>query len=375
MLIYKPNETTLQLSFVTGTVTVSNSIEDTIRSSAAYRMAISSGMEACCASRLAGPRYHALTGGTTSVPDLGYAGYRNCPSHRFCDRTAIDVPENLKGGPPVDVLPIKFELPRFIPLVNPLDERTFAHLHLRDFFTVIAVQAWPMFRSRRLLQRIVSRGLKDFVDFDGEILLSSVMPDHYILEHDVGWFIKLVKDLRPDIAMTWDVPTYSDHPLKSSLGWVLQSLGAARSMSLSLEVPLIGLVSGADLAQVRMSSICLRQMGFENQALACQELLRGRQLHYLRECASMVRKNSSSLTLLSCSHPKMFQAFQVANHFVGMSWFYRSYRLRRSPGSCGSSPDGAEDVPVRQLATEYLIQTVDASEDSQMTLEGVLEFG
>lgn len=350
-------------------------IEDTITSSAAYRMALSSGMEACCASRFAGPRYHALTGGTTSVPDLVYAGYRDCPSHRFCIRTAIDVPENLKGGPLAEVMPIKFDLPRFIPLVNPLDERTFAHHHLRDFFPVIVVQVWPMLGSRNLVQRIVSKGLKDFLDFDGKILLSSVMPDRYILKHDVGWFIKLVKNLRPDIATTWDVPTYSDHPLKSSLEWVLQGLEAARSMSLSLEVPLIGLVSGADLTQVRLSSTCLRQMGFENQALACNELLRGRQLLYLGECASVVKKNSLSLTMLSCSHPRMFRQFQAADHFVGMSWFYRSYRLRSPNRGDGLHREVSRSVPIRQLATEYLIQTADASDDSQMTLEATLRFG
>jgi hypothetical protein len=155
----------------------------------------------------------------------------------------------------------------------------------------------------------------------------------------------------------------------------LQLHGTFRPTQTSLDVPLIGLVSGADLAQVELSSACLRQLGFGNQALACQELIRGKRLLYLKECAASVKKNASSLTLLSCSRPTMFQAFPMADHFVGMSWFYRSYRFHHSSDSDALNQGNREDIGVRELATEYLIQTVDASEDSQSTLEEVLGLG
>jgi hypothetical protein len=72
------------------------------------------------------------------------------------------------------------------------------------------------------------------------------MPDRFIVSRGVNWLIKAVKALKPDIATTWDVPTYADHPRKASLNWLLKGLEASRRMSLELDIPLIGLVAGAD---------------------------------------------------------------------------------------------------------------------------------
>jgi len=226
-------------------------------------------------------------------------------------------------------------------------------------------------RSGPAYRLAVSKGLNRMLKFDGKILISSVMPDSYIMQRGVGWFINAIKELKPDVVTTWDVPTYSDHPKKASLNWLLASLEASRRMSLELDVPMIGLVAGADLPQVELSSRCLRAMGFRYQALACHELLVGRQQTYLKSCASVVKENCSDLTLLSCSHPNLFEKFRMADHFVGMSWFNQAVRGRRL-GKLRQILDHGRSGTAR-LMKENLLETIHASGQSfpNDTLGGV----
>jgi hypothetical protein len=91
--------------------------------------------------------------------------------------------------------------------------------------------AWPLLQQKSALEKVISKGLSDTIDFDGSIILSSVMPDELIIERGVDWYIDLVKALRPSAAVTWDVPTYVNHPRRASLCWLLEGLEGARRSS------------------------------------------------------------------------------------------------------------------------------------------------
>ncbi len=248
-------------------------------------------------------------------------------------------------------------------MVNPVDERTFAHRHLEGVFPMVAVQLWKLMRSGPAYRLALSKGLHRMLKFDGKILISSVMPDADIVRRGAGWFINAIKELEPDAVTTWDVPTYSDHPKRASLNWLLAGLEASRRMALELDTPMIGLVAGADPHQVELSSRCLRAMGFEHQALACHELLLARQHAYLRSCASVVARHCSDLTLLSCSHPNLFEKFEMADHFVGMSWFHEAIRGRRLGKRSSESLGHGRDRTAR-LIRENLMEAVDAVRES-----------
>jgi hypothetical protein len=296
------------------------------------------------------------------VPNQVYSSYLKCPSHQYCESGKIAIPTGLVEGPFRRPRFPGFPIPRLIPLINPCDKRTFAHHYLQGRFSMVAVQLWMLMRSAPAYRLAVSKGLNRMLKFDGKILISSVMPDSYIVQRGVGWFIKAIKELKPDVVTTWDVPTYSDHPKKASLNWLLASLEASRRMSLELDVPMIGLVAGADLPQVELSSRCLQAMGFRYQALACHELLVGRQQAYLKSCASVVKENCSDLTLLSCSHPNLFDKFRIADHFVGMSWFNQAFRGRRLSKSRQILDQGRSGTI--QLIGENLNETVNSLRES-----------
>lgn len=347
-------------------------VADIIRTSEAWKVARTFGSESCCAEKFAGPQYYDFGGGTRRLTDPRYANYRECPSHRFCATREISIPQGLIDGlfnPPHAPT---FALPRFIPLVNPLDSRTYAHKLLEGRFPVVLVQSWSLFRNSAKLQQAKSKGLNDILGFDGKVILSSVIPDKYIVERGLDWFVRIVEALNPAAVTTWDVPTYSNHPRMSSLNWLMKGLDAARLMSSKLDIPLIGLVAGADLPQVRLSSACLLAMGFNHQALACEQLLRDRQLRFLEASVATVKESCPSLTLLSCSHPRLFSRMSLADHFTGMSWFSQAIRgkylleTRREIKGEKSEPNHTS------LFIENLLATIDALSDPQSSSQSKL---
>jgi hypothetical protein len=331
-------------------------LADIIRASEAWKVARTSGFELCCAEKFAGPQYY--------------------PSHRFCATKEISIPQGLIDGPFNPPYAPKFTLPRFIPLVNPVDDRTYAHKHLPGTFPVVVVQSWSLFRNSAELQRAKSKGLNDMLGFDGKIILSSVMPDKYIVEKGLDWFVRTVEALNPDAVTTWDVPTYSNHPRMSSLNWLMRGLDAARLMSSKLNIPLIGLVAGADLPQIRLSSACLLAMGFDHQALPCEQLLRDRQLRFLEASIATIKESCPSLMLLSCSHPRLFRRMSLADHFVGMSWFNQAIRGKYLMETRREIKGEEKEPNLTSLLIENLLATIDALNDpqlnSQLKLEEVL---
>jgi hypothetical protein len=103
-------------------------------------------------------------------------------------------------------------------------------------------------------------------------------------------------------------------------------------MALTLDTPLIGLVAGADLHQVQLSSRFLRLMGFSHQAFACGELTSEREFRFLARCAEIIRRNATFLMFIGYSHPSFFSRFPAVDSFAGMFWFHNALYGRRFGG-------------------------------------------
>src|ERR1700733_4839407 len=178
-------------------------LSDAIIRSTAFRQAVFSDCSSCCVARFREAQ-SIDSGGRTKVPNQTYSNYRKCPSHEFCETGRIAIPRGLMEGPFRNPRLPSFQIPRLVPLVNPCDKRTFAHAYLEDRFPMVAVQLWKLMRSGPAYRLAVSRGLNRMLKFDGKILISSVMPDAYIVQRGVGWFINAIKELKPDVVTTWD---------------------------------------------------------------------------------------------------------------------------------------------------------------------------
>lgn len=272
--------------------------------------------------------------------------------------------------------PVQVQLPnqRYIPLVSPLTPRTYAHALRPNRFQAVAVMAWPFLQQKSALDKVVSKGLSDTIDFDGSIILSSVMPDELITERGVDWYIGVVKALRPSAAITWDVPTYVNHPRKASLSWLLEGLEGARKMAEGLDIPLIGLVSGADLEQVKLSSAGLEKLGFAMQALACREYVMARKIPHLQRSLEIAKQHSEATMMVSCSSPSLFARFPAADYFVGMGWYNKAYRGQASLGRL-SAFHHFDKPGFAQLAGENLDHTLASQNERFPTLEEAYGIG
>ena len=108
---------------------------------------------------------------------------------------------------------VKFS--KFIPEIDVTDQRSWIW---RDGFQVseVFVPLWQLLTNGNILIQASSKGLHDYLDFDGRILLSTVMPDKLIDRLETRDYLKLINDLKPDATMVPDNYTYTDVPLYQS---------------------------------------------------------------------------------------------------------------------------------------------------------------
>jgi hypothetical protein len=108
---------------------------------------------------------------------------------------------------------VKFQ--RFIPVISLTDKRSWFWDDLP--LPWIVVRLADLVKDKALMQRVISRGLHDFLGFDGKILLSTVMEDELLDELTLGDFLGMISEIRPNATMTPDSYTYLDGPL--CLSW------------------------------------------------------------------------------------------------------------------------------------------------------------
>jgi len=79
-----------------------------------------------------------------------------------------------------------------------------------------------------------------------------MMPDELIDKLETEDYFRLIEDLRPDATMIPDNYTYIDDPLFLSWSQTIHLISFANDI-LKLNIPLIGMVKGANLIQIDRS--------------------------------------------------------------------------------------------------------------------------
>ncbi|MEM3389366.1 MAG: hypothetical protein QW491_08135 [Thermoproteota archaeon] len=62
------------------------------------------------------------------------------------------------------------------------------------------------------VRRVESEGIHNFLDFDGQILLSTIMPDRLLTEETFNFTVGFAKKGGFDGVVGWDMPVYADYP-------------------------------------------------------------------------------------------------------------------------------------------------------------------
>ena len=126
--------------------------------------------------------------------------------------------------------------------------------------------------NEETLRKVSSKGLHDYLGFNGRIFLSTVMPDELIDKLETKDYFKLIEDLRPDATMVPDNYTYVDDPLFLSWSQTVRLISFANDF-FNLNTPLIGLVKGANPLQIDWAIRKQVEMGYVSFAMPARELL------------------------------------------------------------------------------------------------------
>jgi len=220
----------------------------------------------------------------------------------------------------------RINFPRFIPEIDATDERSWVWM---DGFQVSAVfvPLWQLLANEDVLAQASSKGLHDYLGFDGKILLSTVMPDELIDRLETKDYFRLFEDLRPDATMIPDNYTYTDVPLYQSWSQTIRLVSFANEF-LKLDTPLIGLVKGANLRQMDWAIRKQVEMGYASFAMPARELFEEERLdeflpYILLTLKRSFRRNKSGFELLLYGvGAKLWEYKDIS--YSNLSWFIRA---------------------------------------------------
>jgi hypothetical protein len=165
---------------------------------------------------------------------------------------------------------VKIGFQGFVPEIDVADSRSWFWkygVELPEIF----VPLWQILLNDEILKKALSRGLHDYLGFNGRIYLSTVMPDELIDKLETKDYFKLIGDLKPDATMVPDNYTYVDDPLFLSWSQTIRLVSFANDF-INLDIPLIGLVKGANPLQVDWAIRKQVEMGYVSFAMPAREL-------------------------------------------------------------------------------------------------------
>lgn len=241
-----------------------------------------------------------------------------CRLREYCTSPNVIPAEYMIQAMPKLKVQTKVKFPRFVPVISLTDRRSWFWDELP--LPWIVVRLADLVKNKALMQGVVSRGLYDFLGFDGKIMLSTVMEDELLDELTPDDYLRMISGIRPDATMTSDSYTYLDDPL--CLSWQQTLKQAVFSSAFSeLELPVVGLIKGAIWKQIAWSTEKAIESGCESFALPSRELVKlGLFDGVISAITSVFRKSKkdAQLLLYGLSYPLRRRGTFV---YSGFSWF------------------------------------------------------
>jgi len=212
----------------------------------------------------------------------------------------------------------KVEFSRFIPVIRLTDESSW----FWDDFSLpwIVVRLAELVKDKALMQSVSSRGLHDFLGFDGKILLSTVMEDELLDALTPEDYVRMINNIRPDATMTPDSYTYLDDPLCLSWEQTLKQAAFSRAFS-ELDIPVVGLIKGVIWKQIAWSAERAIELGCGSFAIPSRELAEEGLLDGVVSAVTTALskgKEDAQLLLYGLSYPLRKRSEFV---YSGLSWF------------------------------------------------------
>ncbi|MEM3390380.1 MAG: hypothetical protein QW491_13380 [Thermoproteota archaeon] len=166
--------------------------------------------------------------------------------------------------------PPNIALPRLIPEI-PLEDPVKPRRDLGMDGVIVSISKVDSENVRR----VESEGIHNFLNFDGQILLSTIMPDRLLTEETFNFTVGFAKKGGFDGVIGWDVPIYIDYPkalnLSNLIGVTLLTMRYVEE-----GIPTIPLLKGGDPSEIVLHAEWLKELGFKRIGLHVTEYVLAR---------------------------------------------------------------------------------------------------
>lgn len=215
----------------------------------------------------------------------------------------------------------------FIPEIMPMRQERRAAISIvkSTKVPVIVVSLQNFFRGIHetvLLREARKSGLHEFMDYSGEIILTTDVKDR-LCDHFVQnpvYFRSMMEQLRPDYLTTFDTYTYNNIPAGIARTKMLEVASSLRHL-LDSEAKIIGLAIGSTPDQVFSYVEFLTRLGCKIIAQPVYEFRREADTDSIRWRTWLTRELGASVLLLSCSPGFTARKRVYSDYYSSWSWF------------------------------------------------------
>jgi len=163
-----------------------------------------------------------------------------------------------------------------------------------------------------------SGGIHRYLDFKGEIILSTIMRDDLLMRVSNTLFFDLLEGLKPDYLLTIDCETY-DNEYSFSRKQIIESLTrTVELMTLFPDIELIGLVKGCDRHQFLAHYRILKRLGIRTFAIHAGDFLRAgeTQTQRVKSYASLIKEDNNAVLLAGFGCQRKLEEFSFVNGYI-----------------------------------------------------------
>lgn len=268
--------------------------------------------------------------------------------------------------------PVKRQL---IPIIKLSEPKTFRPWERVDCYGVV-IKAQHLLstdgkRTNNTYDMIQSAGgFHSYLQYEGNVILSSIMPDKTIYGFSVEAYAEMIDSLKPDFYLTPDGETYLGEPEISSLE-IDRIIGDTKFLlnSCPFSHP-IGLVKGGTISQIDNHTVQLLELGLSRFVFHAGEYLcRGTSCVIGKGIAfaSTIRKRVPWLGIYGIGAMKSFRSYSFADGYITQSHFVNPFygRFRDLVQMSNDNREISRDVIMNELS--HIKQDISAIE-LQLTL-------
>ncbi|MBO3842123.1 MAG: hypothetical protein FGF48_06880 [Candidatus Brockarchaeota archaeon] len=204
-------------------------------------------------------------------------GCRTCPLAPACLKSGRFTPPEAGAYYKLSLMleswsrsPPDIELPRLIPEI-PLEDPVKPGKGLGIDGVIVSISDV----NDENVKRVEEGGIHSFLNFDGQTLLSTIMPDRLLTEETFNFTVSFAKNGGFDGVVGWDMPVYIDYPKALNLSNLIEAM-LLTIRYVEEGIPTIPLLKGGDPSEMALHSEWLRRLGFRRIGLHATEYVLAR---------------------------------------------------------------------------------------------------